>query len=1061
MSLFDFTVLSRQARSTQEGERLQAVKSLYESHDIRALAILRKLAATDNSVKVRYIAKKAIYLLKKLMEEEVSDEEVLSSQKDTAKIVIDIDKFSRGYEAANPEKRVKYIESCVRYDAKNTIQFLCSRADCDESPEVRATLAISIGILGDERQVSVVGSFLKDEDPRVRANAIEGLEYLNTTKALPLILGFLSDSDNRIRANVIKAMKKYGEEGLYPVLNSMICSQSVWMRDSAAYCMLSMGTKSVLPLIKIAVNDTEESVRLKAIAGLKNLASRGIEEAADLLAARTDTDADNASSAAQVNESIESTFVGALSPLLSEDAGERKDEIDRIVADNDRTHNEELIKLLSSEEDFFLQACVVSALGVVGDASAIEPLFECLSSEIERVRANAVEALAALAPEKLLEKSEELLADENNRVRANAIVALIDLDRKDALLSLRKMVNHEDELYRRSAFWALVDISGEDTVEFWNMFLNDDEEEIRTRAVHHIHQLQEDNPEYARLIVKSLDQKTKRLVINNVSTETVVSALEEEIPELQKKFRYASFINLSQEKKLAIIDEAKVNINVSNFYFLREVLQKEKDFMVKVSARRALKNFQNHDFSSENLIASDDGDFLEGPEIIVTQYKGVKDILNLSRELVVKAKRKKDNGYWDGPFGQNGEILNALREDSQDIIAMVLEGEEVLMVTTCYFNQKLEPFAIGANSLDMAKYANIVNLSGPLGRLDLLSPSRAFLNSIAGPVYELVILTPTRCILFLRGAIESKSCAYREFHYRQITKLELKESNEGSTIELLVAGEVVEIPELHDGEAHQIFNFLKTESIDKIKPEERFIDIDFTQRLKKLEILYKGGVIGEAEYEYRKERILKMDSEKFSDENVNRILTRRYTDDKLAKRMDEELMNRFKDELTIMFTDIVGYSKTTSEKQILDLLTILAIHDGLLLPKVELHNGSLIKKIGDALMVSFKDPDNAVSCAIAMQNSLDEFNTSNADDIHIRIGINTGEVFVKDGDIFGEAVNNAQAMESFCEPSRVLISESTFVKLSDRFPVTKEGERELKTGKKMTVFLVSPQSTRN
>ena len=109
----------------------------------------------------------------------------------------------------------------------------------------------------------------------------------------------------------------------------------------------------------------------------------------------------------------------------------------------------------------------------------------------------------------------------------------------------------------------------------------------------------------------------------------------------------------------------------------------------------------------------------------------------------------------------------------------------------------------------------------------------------------------------------------------------------------------------------------------------------------------------------------------------------------------------------------MGYSKKTSAKQILDLLTILAIHDSLLLPKIRLHNGTLIKKMGDALMVSFKDPENSIRCARDMQKALIEFNEKNEDEILIRIGVNTGDVFVKDGDIFGKAVNNAAAMENF------------------------------------------------
>ena len=57
--------------------------------------------------------------------------------------------------------------------------------------------------------------------------------------------------------------------------------------------------------------------------------------------------------------------------------------------------------------------------------------------------------------------------------------------------------------------------------------------------------------------------------------------------------------------------------------------------------------------------------------------------------------------------------------------------------------------------------------------------------------------------------------------------------------------------------------------------------------------------------------------------------------------------------LTIMFTDIKGFTERTSSSSRDDLLKLLKAHENLLLPIVEQFDGKLIKTIGDALLVTF------------------------------------------------------------------------------------------------------------
>ena len=58
----------------------------------------------------------------------------------------------------------------------------------------------------------------------------------------------------------------------------------------------------------------------------------------------------------------------------------------------------------------------------------------------------------------------------------------------------------------------------------------------------------------------------------------------------------------------------------------------------------------------------------------------------------------------------------------------------------------------------------------------------------------------------------------------------------------------------------------------------------------------------------------------------------------------------------------------------------------------------------------------AVSCAVAIQKAMVQANENDTETpMHLRIGINVGDVMVKDGDIFGDGVNIAARLESLAD----------------------------------------------
>ena len=102
---------------------------------------------------------------------------------------------------------------------------------------------------------------------------------------------------------------------------------------------------------------------------------------------------------------------------------------------------------------------------------------------------------------------------------------------------------------------------------------------------------------------------------------------------------------------------------------------------------------------------------------------------------------------------------------------------------------------------------------------------------------------------------------------------------------------------------------------------------------------------------------------------------------------------------TVMFTDIRGFTARTSKGTRQGLEQLLKTHEEQLLPVIRHYEGRVVKTIGDAFLVVFESPTNAVLCAVMIQRSLRELNASVPEEerIEVRIAINSGEVALLGG----------------------------------------------------------------
>ena len=136
--------------------------------------------------------------------------------------------------------------------------------------------------------------------------------------------------------------------------------------------------------------------------------------------------------------------------------------------------------------------------------------------------------------------------------------------------------------------------------------------------------------------------------------------------------------------------------------------------------------------------------------------------------------------------------------------------------------------------------------------------------------------------------------------------------------------------------------------------------------------------------------------------------------------------------LTVMFTDIKGFTERTAKSSRAELDDILKEHEDLLMPLIPEFEGKLIKTVGDALMIVFDSTTNAVLCGIMMQERLHERNKDLPEDerLEVRVAINTGEMLEREGDVFGEAVNIAARIEGITEASEIYFTESVYLAMN-------------------------------
>ncbi|APV52423.1 hypothetical protein BWI17_12565 [Betaproteobacteria bacterium GR16-43] len=189
----------------------------------------------------------------------------------------------------------------------------------------------------------------------------------------------------------------------------------------------------------------------------------------------------------------------------------------------------------------------------------------------------------------------------------------------------------------------------------------------------------------------------------------------------------------------------------------------------------------------------------------------------------------------------------------------------------------------------------------------------------------------------------------------------------------------------------------------------------------------------------------------------------------IAERLKRNEMNIAQGhaDVTVMFADIVGFTRMTEELSPVETVKILNDVFSMFDELAEKHRVEKIKTIGDAYMAAagldtganIHYADAAGAMALEMQEKVREYRERTGERIELRIGIGTGPVvagvigkkkFIYD--MWGDTVNVAFRMASDAYSGAIQVDLMTYRRLHSRFRFDEAHEVEIKGKGRMQVF---------
>jgi adenylate cyclase len=125
----------------------------------------------------------------------------------------------------------------------------------------------------------------------------------------------------------------------------------------------------------------------------------------------------------------------------------------------------------------------------------------------------------------------------------------------------------------------------------------------------------------------------------------------------------------------------------------------------------------------------------------------------------------------------------------------------------------------------------------------------------------------------------------------------------------------------------------------------------------------------------------------------------------------------------ILSADVEGYSRLMHGDEETTMATLSA-HRAIMDDLIGQYRGRIANTAGDSVLAEFSSVLDAAHCAVEMQSALEHANAAQPEgrEMRFRVGINVGDVMVKEGDIFGDGVNVAARLEGLVRGGEICVS---------------------------------------
>lgn len=144
----------------------------------------------------------------------------------------------------------------------------------------------------------------------------------------------------------------------------------------------------------------------------------------------------------------------------------------------------------------------------------------------------------------------------------------------------------------------------------------------------------------------------------------------------------------------------------------------------------------------------------------------------------------------------------------------------------------------------------------------------------------------------------------------------------------------------------------------------------------------------------------------------------------LSWRGEQGVDGAVAEQLTVAFTDLVGFTAFTTERGDEAATAVLAEHYRASGPIVRSRGGRLVKRLGDGLLLTFPEPAAAVLACL-------ELAASPPPPLALRAGVHVGDVVCSRDDVIGHAVNVAARVADDAGAGEVLVTRDVRLHLTE------------------------------